>query len=372
MVIQNSVVANGLCTGCGACVDLCPYQKNYRDKTVVLFPCDREDGRCLQFCPRYDTDLDALRNALFAPEDLTPEIGAIKAFYVTRATDPEIRTKAQHGGTVTALVKLAIEEKLIDAAVMSGQDTKSTLLPQGVGVDSAADVADYSKSRFVATPTIAQFNRLAKTGVEKIGVVATPCQATALAKMRLKKFSENTNNIDRLKLVIGLFCGWAFSWKELCEVLKRHVELDQIVAMDIPPSKYHCLEVQTADKNVTISLDEIRSCVRESCDYCADMTAEFSDISVGSARLEEGWQEAKNWNQVVVRTEAGMNLMALARERKILEFREVPENNLGNLKRASMGKKRTAVKNLVAKSGNAQDLVYLHAGDSVLCDLIPR
>ncbi len=40
---------------------------------------------------------------------------------------------------------------------------------------------------------------------EKIGVVATPCQAFALAKMRLKpKLDSGSNPIDKLKLVIGL------------------------------------------------------------------------------------------------------------------------------------------------------------------------
>jgi len=36
---------------------------------------------------------------------------------------------------------------------------------------------------------------------------------------------------------------------------------------------------------ITISLDEVTPCVRESCWSCFDMTAEFADISVGSARL---------------------------------------------------------------------------------------
>ena len=27
-----------LCIGCGACVDICPYFKNYKGKTAQLFP----------------------------------------------------------------------------------------------------------------------------------------------------------------------------------------------------------------------------------------------------------------------------------------------------------------------------------------------
>ena len=112
--------------------------------------------------------------------------------------------------------------------------------------------------------------------------------------------------------------------------------------MDIPPSRYHTLEVYTEDKTIRISLDEINPCVRPSCHSCGDMTAEFSDLSVGSARLPEGWETARRWNQVIVRTELGLELLELARRRGVLEFMEVPVDNLEKLKAASLNKKRTA------------------------------
>jgi coenzyme F420 hydrogenase subunit beta len=72
------------------------------------------------------------------------------------------------------------------------------------------------------------------------------------------------------------------------------------------------------------------------------MTAEFSDLSVGSARLPEGWETARFWNQVIVRTKRGSDLLDLARRKGVLEFREVPAGNLEKLKAASLNKKRTA------------------------------
>jgi coenzyme F420 hydrogenase subunit beta len=116
--------------------------------------------------------------------------------------------------------------------------------------------------------------------------------------------------------------------------------------MDIPPSKYHSLDVFTTEGKVSIPLDEVQKCVRPCCYSCSDMTAEFSDISAGSARLPEGWEEARSWNQVIVRTEAGQKLMALAQSKGVLEFREVPEGNLEKLKKASLNKKRTGAKHL--------------------------
>ena len=93
------------------------------------------------------------------------------------------------------------------------------------------------------------------------------------------------------------------------------------------------------------------------------MTAEFADVSVGSARLPEGWEEARHWNQILVRTRAGEELLALAKQRGILEFRDVPEGNLHRLKQASLNKKRAAVRNLVKRSGSEEDLIYLDRHD---------
>ena len=36
--------------------------------------------------------------------DLTREVGAVKGFFITRAAEEGIRRRAQHGGTVTALI----------------------------------------------------------------------------------------------------------------------------------------------------------------------------------------------------------------------------------------------------------------------------
>ncbi len=362
--LRERVLETDLCTGCGACVGLCPYQVSYKDKTAILHPCDIKTGRCYAFCPRTPTDLEALRKSLFNEAELTPEIGAVKGFYITRAVDKKVRKNVQHGGTVTTLIKIALKEGIIDTAIVA--EGQKNLLPQSISVSDLSDVKKGGKSKFIVSPIVAEFNRIAKSKSQKIGVVATPCQALAFAKMRLKSAALNDRNIEKLKLVIGLFCGWALSWREISELLRRKADLDNIVGMDIPPSKYHTLEVYTKNGTIEISLDEVNLCVREACRTCFDMTAEFSDISVGSARLPEGWEVARNWNQVIVRTDLGRQLIELAKSKNLLEFKEIPKDNLKKLKEASMSKKRIAVKNLTDKSRDAKNLIYLDCNDPVL------
>jgi len=129
---------------------------------------------------------------------------------------------------------LALREGMIDATVLAGEG--EGFLSQGITVSDPEAVGSFGKSRFVVSPTVAEFNRTIRTDHQKIGVVATPCQALALAKMRAQTVTTAGGGIEKLGLVIGLFCGWALSWRELTAVLKEKMDLAAITGMDIPPA----------------------------------------------------------------------------------------------------------------------------------------
>lgn len=362
--IKNHVMAQGLCTGCAACVGLCPYQKFYRDQTAIIHECDRTWGRCSAYCPRGQVDLNILRNALFDPNDITSELGAVKGLYMTRTKDPRLRSHAQHGGTVSALVALALKKGLIDTAVLAeGKDDHSS---ESVAVSDPNQVSSFSGSKFSVAPTVAKFNELSQGDPSKIGVVATPCQALALARMRVRPQPGDEERVKNLELVIGLFCGWALSLKKLTRLIEDKVGQTSVQGMDIPPSKHRVMEIKTENSTMEIPIDEVLQCLRESCRYCYDLTCEFADISVGSARSPEGWAVDRGWNQVLVRTDKGQKLLDLARAENILEFKEVPPENLDKLKAASLGKKNTCMLELEQVSGSKGDLIYTRR-EAVLC-----
>ena len=342
--VFSSVIDTGLCTGCGGCVGLCPYLRSHRGATVALFECDRQDGRCKRYCPRMKTDWDGLRQNLFETSELTREIGAFKGLYLTRSTDPDIQSRSQHGGTVSSLVCLALEEGLIDGCVVAKE--QMPMLPQSITAFTRDQVLAAAGSKFGSAPSVAEFNRVSCQGAGPLGVVATPCQARALAKMRTDPAQEDVSRMDRLKLVIGLFCGWTLDWRRLRQLVLEATCGKPILGMDIPPSSHACMQVKTCDGMIEIPIYQVNDCVRECCDYCTDMTAEFADISVGSARSPEGWDVDRHWNQVIVRTKAGEALLSLARKKKVLEFKQVPPENLDKLKAAAAGKRRQGESNL--------------------------
>ena len=351
-----------MCTGCGACVGLCPYQVIYHDRTVQLHNCDLEDGKCYAFCPRTATDLAALRELLFEQDDLTPEIGAVKGYYFSQAVDPELRKIAQHGATVTALMELALAEGLIDSAIVSSRNQE--FMQNGVIVNDREALRKNAGSKFTVSPTIAAFNQLVTEDKGNIGVVATPCQALALAKMKLVK--EDNPKIDQLKLVVGLYCGWTLSAEKYTKLLlEKNIDLESITGMDIPAGK-NILELYTNDGAKSIPFDEVQDCIREACHYCMDSTAEYADVSVGSARFAGNWEEVRQWNQLIVRTEKGKELVDLAVKRGVLEVREAPAESLKELKDAAVKKKKEALKNIIRKSGSVKNLLYLDSRDPVV------
>jgi coenzyme F420 hydrogenase subunit beta len=172
--LKKGVLEEELCTGCGACVGLCPYQVIYHDRTVQLHYCDLEDGKCYDFCPRTPTDFTALRELLFNPADLTPEIGAVKSYYFSQAADSRLRITAQHGGTVTALMELAMSEGLIDSAIVSSRNRE--FLQSGAMIRNKASLRNNTGSKFTVSPTVAAFNQSVNDKSGWVGVVATPCR----------------------------------------------------------------------------------------------------------------------------------------------------------------------------------------------------
>jgi coenzyme F420 hydrogenase subunit beta len=368
--LKKHVLDEGLCTGCGACVNLCPYQVIYHDRTVQLHPCDLENGKCYSFCPRTTTDLMALKKLLFESNDLTPEIGAVKGYYFSRALDPQLRAVAQHGATVTALMELALTEGLIDSAIVSVRDQE--FMQNGAIVKNKVEIRKNAGSKFTVSPTIAAFNQLVTQDKGNVGVVATPCQALALAKMTLNRTDENITKINQLKLVIGLYCGWTLSMEKYTKLLLgENIALESIRGMDIPSGK-NILELYTDDGTRSIPFEKVQSCIREACLYCMDSTAEYADVSVGSARFAGNWEDVRRWNQLIVRTKKGKELVDLAVKRGVLEVREASAESLKELKTAAAGKKKNALKNIIRKSGSAKKLLYLDGRDPAVLKYLTK
>jgi len=332
--LEEKVFDRDLCVSCGACVSLCPYLRSWQGRTVKLDDCDLAEGRCFDYCPRGRVDLDELHRKLFGGPYKEMEIGKVLNVFMARARDSVWTGKAQNGGVVSALTDLAIKEGIIDAAVLTGRGTN--LLPKGHIATDREDIFACAGSIYTSGPTLEALNRGPWNGDERIGVVGLPCMVFALAKMRTSSLETRTP-IDRVEMVIGLFCTWALDYKSFMAFLRERFGDLPIGKVDIAPPPERLMKITAGDELHHIPLDEVRGFIRSGCHVCADMTSEFSDISVGTVEGEEGW------NTLLVRTERGEELVKLAESQTVIESRPLPGDKLSHLREASLLKKRRAI-----------------------------
>ena len=340
--LEEKVFGRNLCAACGACLSLCPYLRSWKGRVVKLDNCNLEEGRCFAYCPRTEIDFDEVHQKIFGKNYEEIELGPVRKIMMARAKDPIWRKKAQTGGVVSSLIDFALRERIIQAGILTPRD--GDLLPRGKIIKGRKEILNCGGSSYVSGPTLEALNKGPLKEGEWIGIVGLPCQVLALARMKTSKLEKKTP-IDKVNLVIGLFCTWALDYKPFMAFLHDRVDGRSIKKLNITPPPERILEVTAGNKLYRISVDDIRSFIRPSCKVCLDMTAELSDISVGTVEGKEGW------NTVIIRTEVGENLLKQAKKKGVIETRPLPKDNLNHLKEASLLKKRRALDALNEKGG---------------------
>lgn len=332
----DEVINRGLCAGCGACITGCPYIVAHAGRIVVLDKCTGTGGDCYKHCPRTSFDFDAVSEAVFGKAYCGGEIGQVMDVFMARAKDPEILKRGQDGGTVTSLLALALEEGLIDAAVCTRMDAEKA--PHGNLARSRRELLESAGSSYEIGFSLEAYRSLPAQSSEKLAIVGTGCQVEALGKMKLEP-PRNSPDPGNIRFTLGLFCGWALSPRTFHPYLKTLCDLSQVCRFEIPHTPHYSFDFHL-EKGVdpgSVSLDLIKPHINPGCHYCWDLTAEFSDISIGSAG-----SAFPGWNTVLVRSPEGAALMALATGKGIVETRALPEERLNHLKSAALNKKRGA------------------------------
>ena len=333
----DEVVTQGRCTSCGGCVGLCPHVCFVDGRVIWTDACTRDQGRCHDICPWVIAEERGIQG---------DAIGSYKAIYQSRAKSAAVQDKGQYGGTIIALVLLAMEEGLIDKAILTSGEANGA--PRGRVVQEPSEVLRCSGSRYVAAGTLEAFNRAVKEEAIACGVVGLPCQVTALRNVQTSSLSHSQHK-DSISLVLGLFCTWALDYRQLQKFF-HDKGLDGVQKRyDIPPPPANVFRVITESEVIDFPLDLIRPMIMPGCGFCADMTAEAADVSVGAMEGMEGW------NTLVVRTERGEDLVRLAESKGVLELETMPEENLAHLKEASIAKRKRGLARRADHLGDTEE-----------------
>ena len=284
--LEAEVWTTDLCSGCGACVAVCPadalrFVPGKTDAPVNIGYCKSENdgvpcGACYAACPRVDL---AGQGRM---------LGASREIVAARSTFP-VENK-QSGGAVTAILANALDEGLIDAVVTVTRDPW-TLKPSSAVITSSDALIHHAGSRYSWwVPLLASLKEAVVTRkYRRIAVVGVPCVARATQAIRASDHDLLRPYAKAIRLVIGLFCTETFDYAKLVEEKlqsEKKIEPWEIQRLDVKGK----LDVYLQDgRHIPIPLADLEECVRPGCRVCTDLTAVDADISAGAIGSPDGY-----------------------------------------------------------------------------------
>lgn len=283
-------------------------------------------GLCYDVCPGSGMDFDGLSAALFGdiPEDVA--LGKYLGSYIGHAADKRIRYDGASGGLVTALSVFALEEGLIDGALVTRMRSDRPLEPESFIAWTREEIIEAARSKYcpVAANTAVQ-TLLEAEG--RFAVVGLPChiQGIRLAERRFPELK------DRIRYRISIACSLDYSFLGTERFLR---------SIGIAPESVQTLEyrgrgwpgsmlIRAQDGTDTIvPLADYYSRLAPyslgRCTLCSDMFGELSDLSCGDAQPPDAWSTDKSGHSfVITRTPEAEELLELAASKEAVELSEL-------------------------------------------------
>ena len=308
--ILEEVVANHLCTECGACVGVCPPVALAMEETPggqvlpVLTPslCT-ECGLCDLICPEIDL------SEKLAGELRKPFTGPVLEAYLAEATSADVAYEGQTGGMGRALLAWALESGRVSGVVCVVDDPGRPLRPRAVIAETPEEVLASSRSKYCPVPVNALIGDMLKFD-GRLAYVGLSChmQGLQLVMDRIAKLR------NKIALRIGLFCDrvltfHAADFHARCAGIRSEDEISQF--------DYRHKEWQgwPGDIRVVTQDDRVKKAARirrtgskpfftcTHCLVCPDKLNILADISLGDPYGVAHGRHVPT--AAIVRTEAG-------------------------------------------------------------------
>ncbi len=300
-------------------------------------------GLCYDVCPGPGLDFETLSTSLLGdiPENLA--LGRYLGSYIGHATDKKMRHDGASGGLVTALLVFALDDGLIDGALVTRMRPDKPLEPESFIASTKEEIVAAARSKYC--PVAA--GEALKTLLDSEGrfaVVGLPChiQGLRLAEQRIPELR------DRVRYRISIACSLDYSFL----ATEKFLESVGIAPPSVQTLEYRgrgwpgSMLIRTKDGTDTIvPLADYYSRLGPfslgRCTLCSDMFGELSDLSCGDAWVPEALSSDKSGSSFVIsRSSEAEELLELAASQEAVRLSELGLQELLASQRHAVFKKR--------------------------------
>ena len=166
-------------------------------------------------------------------------LGKYKQVVSARSTDKEILKGAQDGGIVTQLFAYALEEGIIDGAIVAGPGSEPWK-PEPMVAMTKADLMAARGTKYNLCPNVMMVKEATRSfGLDRVGVVGVPCQVQGFRKAQLYPVGMRSVP-DKIALVLGIFCMENFPYQSMVQIVEDHAgqKLESVKKMEIGKGKF--------------------------------------------------------------------------------------------------------------------------------------
>ena len=287
-------------------------------------------GLCMATCPGHLVNFERLSTKMNGAKVNDAGIGRYSRCYLGYSTESSIRYNCASGGLVTQLLSYALEENMIDGALVIGMRKDKPFEPEAFIARNTDDLATAARSKYC--PVAA--NEALKQILDEDGryaVVGLPCHIHGI-----RKAEERVATLrKRIVLRLGLLCSHAVNFAGTDSILRKMM----IRKEDVSELKYRgggwpgFMSIRTSHRTKRIPLTGGWNAYWSMfasyfftpmrCAMCPDQSAELADISFGDAWLPEMKKDQYGVSIIVARTKSGERILKLAETSKKIRLRAV-------------------------------------------------
>lgn len=250
------------------------------------------------------------------------------------ANNQKIRRDSSSGGIITTLLIFALENKIIDGAIVARIKKDNVFLPEFFVARTKEEIISASGSKYGLADLAPILKKIASSSeFNKLAFVGLPCQISVL-----KNLSKSNPSLNKkIVLSLGLFCGHRPSKEGIDFFLKKNnIEKKQVKHIsyrgDGWPGSVKITLLNGQIKSLPFPLFWSTACnlffFQKACIACTDCLSENADISFGDAWLKEFKGDNIGRSILVCRTERGSEVLKAAKSADVINIDDISSGKI--------------------------------------------